>query len=319
MEQGKKNRLLTWLGTDFAKACFGYFLTAATMVSLTLIIHFLGIVNPNMILIAGLTVFTAIFGYGPGILAAIDMLVYSWYVFSDKTFTTFTDVGVQKFVVAAIGTLITLIFVAELHRRHYRATHKLEEDNTALHEENNVLQHATLTDPLTGINNRLAYRTAFPSLIGKKIFIAMIDIDDFKTINDTQGHPLGDHLLRKVARALSGSFGMDHCYRYGGDEFLVAMGDVSSADFLEYLTAAENFVASPGRNHDYGRVTISAGFVYGVPENEDDLRLMLAAADYNLYRAKKNGKASHVGSEFTREAAQAIDKDAHSHHYDPND
>ena len=319
MEQGKTNRLSTWLGTDFAKACLGYFLTAAIMVSLTLIIHFLGVLNPNMILIAGLTVFTALFGLGPGILAAIDMLVYSWYLFSDKTFTTFTSAGLQKFIVAAIGTLITLLFVAELHRRHYLATHKLEEDNTALHKENNVLQHATLTDPLTGINNRLAYRSAFPSLIGKKVYLAMIDIDNFKTINDTQGHPLGDHLLRKVARAITGSFGAEHCYRYGGDEFLIAMTDVSSADFLEYLSAAESFVAAPGRAHDYGQVTISAGFVYGVPENEEDLRLMLAAADHNLYRAKNNGKSCHVGSAFTREAAKAIDEAAHSHHYDPND
>ena len=73
------NKFIIWLQKDIVKTIGGYLLTVIGMVSLTLIAVFLSIPNPNMVLIMGLTVFTALFGYGPGLLAALDMILYSFY------------------------------------------------------------------------------------------------------------------------------------------------------------------------------------------------------------------------------------------------
>ena len=65
----------------------------------------------------------------------------------------------------------------------------------------------------------------------------------------------------------------------------------------------------------YKKVQCSAGFCHGTPESEEDVRLMVATADHNLYKAKNSGKGCHVGSPFQREAAKAISASDHSHHF----
>jgi diguanylate cyclase (GGDEF)-like protein len=78
-------------------------------------------------------------------------------------------------------------------------------------------------DALTGIGNRLALRRDYDSYQGHEVTVVMLDLNDFKLINDTRGHEEGDRILQEIGKLLSDTFGKDNCYRYGGDEFLVIL------------------------------------------------------------------------------------------------
>ena len=86
-------------------------------------------------------------------------------------------------------------------------------------------------DALTGIGNRLALRRDYESYQGHEVTVVMLDLNDFKLINDTRGHEEGDRVLQEIGKLLSDTFGKEHCYRYGGDEFLVIVPDISDSEF----------------------------------------------------------------------------------------
>src|SRR5205807_8389076 len=93
-------------------------------------------------------------------------------------------------------------------------------------------QEDSLTDPLTGLPNRrwmfvhLSRELSRAERLKGEVAIIVMDIDGFKTINDTYGHNVGDHALREVAAALQGALRpYDLCVRYAGDEFIVVLAD----------------------------------------------------------------------------------------------
>lgn len=313
------NKCLAWARSPIGKNVIQYGAAILIMGVLTLLVYFLPIPNPSVLLIAGLIVITALFGYAPGLLALIEMTIYSfWFYSTDHAFFRFDTPGITQLSVALFSGITMYVFVGELSRRHNKLTHDLEEANNSLLKDNRALKVASYTDALTGVNNRLAYRKKFPSYLGRPIFLAMIDIDDFKAANDKYGHGTGDHILRKVGRAITGAFGAENCYRYGGDEFLIVI-ETDETQFMEDLTHAESFISSLSDDYAYRQITSSTGFVFGTPESEEDLRLMLAEADHYLYQAKQYGKACHIGGPYDRAFALAINEKAHSQHYDPND
>ncbi len=151
------------------------------------------------------------------------------------------------------------------------------------------------TDPLTGLLNRrqldaeagrliqLARRTA------TSLSLAVIDVDNFKTINDTRGHHAGDDALRQVARMLSDRLRItDVVGRIGGDEFVVLLpgtGLSEAAALMDELR--KTFQAEGG-------LTLSIG-VTELSTEHTDLASLLAAADASLYEAKRGGRNRVVG------------------------
>ena len=93
----------------------------------------------------------------------------------------------------------------------------------------------TKIDALTGVGNRLALRRDYDSYQGHEVTVVMLDLNDFKLINDTRGHEEGDRILQEIGKLLSDTFGKDNCYRYGGDEFLVIVPDLSSSELEEKM------------------------------------------------------------------------------------
>jgi diguanylate cyclase (GGDEF)-like protein len=119
----------------------------------------------------------------------------------------------------------------------------------------------------------------------------MIDIDHFKRVNDTYGHPTGDDVIREVAARLSGSLRTENVVgRYGGEEFavLLALTDQDVTACLERLRRAVGDVPVPTRSGPL-TVTVSIGAALLRPA-DGDVSALLARADAALYEAKTSGR-----------------------------
>ena len=156
------------------------------------------------------------------------------------------------------------------------------------------------TDGLTGLFSRgyLAWRLAEEVVRCQKsrdpLSILMMDVDNFKHYNDTNGHPAGDEVLRRVAEALRRNFRKtDIVARYGGEEFSVVMSGLKKdqafalAERLRAYIEAQDF--PHGAKQPLGRVTISAG-VATFPQDAATGEELIKAADTALYEAKHAGR-----------------------------
>ena len=276
------------------------------MAVLCLVVYTFQVPNPNMILITGLVVFTSLFGGVSGAAAGIIMVVYSMFFFStDHSFFQYTPVNFQKLAIIILGVVLNGFFVGRLKLNHDELVTELLDANGMLEESNRLLKDASTVDTVTGLRNRFALRRDYNSYEDQSLFVMMMDLDNFKMINDNFGHGTGDQVLHRVGKLLGDSFGADRCYRYGGDEFLVI---VDQMDEMEFNRRANSLVEEVRKSHFGSQnlpVTISGGYVYGKTEGSEDLRLMIHQADVRLYEVKSQGKNQISGGKFHRGLASA--------------
>lgn len=174
--------------------------------------------------------------------------------------------------------------------------------NEAMQQQNQVLETLSITDSLTGLYNRskldaiLADELARFKRTQRQFALLMLDIDHFKTLNDTHGHITGDEILRSVARILLQSVrSIDYAARYGGDELIIILVD-TSAD-LAAKTAER--ICSHVENAQYGTngstiaVTVSIGIAQCQPDDMTPTAVF-ARADQALYQAKRAGRNRHI-------------------------
>ena len=262
----------------------------AIMAVLIIFVYFCNIPNPNMILITGLVLCSAVFGYGGGITAGIIMFFYTLFFFStENSFIHFTEQNIQKVFISLIGIVADLFLICSLKREEIKAFKDIKLLTEKLKHENKNLQVSSMQDSLTEIQNRLALRRDFDLYNNRELTVMMIDLDNFKTINDTYGHDAGDRALRETGVLLARTFGKNYCYRYGGDEFLVVCPDLSEREFLEKLKIM--LISKPSINIDGQTVNVdfSVGYVHGTVKDTDSLRQLLTIADKRMY-ASKNEK-----------------------------
>lgn len=161
-------------------------------------------------------------------------------------------------------------------------------------------QRSTRIDGLTGLLNHTAAKSQLKTMAStlactatpdRSLTVAMIDIDHFKSINDTYGHPVGDQVIRGLAWLLKGRLRTsDVIGRYGGEEFLVALPDVSPDKAREVIDRIREDFASLPHAHPTGALfaTFSAGIAcypdFDTGEN------LTEAADYALLEAKRRGR-----------------------------
>lgn len=166
-----------------------------------------------------------------------------------------------------------------------------------LREKAQRFQLLAITDPLTGLLNRRYLEERFSQEIERSkryqfpLSFVMMDIDGFKTFNDTFGHQAGDEVLRETAHCIRKSLrNFDVAARYGGEEFIVVLPetDVTSAMILaeRLRKAVANHFASENSKHP---VTISLG-VSSLSKTLQNRHQVIRAADQALYAAKKRGK-----------------------------
>ena len=174
---------------------------------------------------------------------------------------------------------------------------RLRERLVELEVENARLRQLSHHDELTGLANRRGFDAHLEKGIealaryGSVVTVLALDLDGLKRINDTQGHPAGDDVLRAVARVLTSSLRVsDTPARFGGDEFGIILPQTSEARAVQVaqrLTAAVEKIEVPGG----GRVTASIGVAGVVPTSDrQQTRIsVISRADRALYRAKHQG------------------------------
>ncbi len=172
----------------------------------------------------------------------------------------------------------------------------------------NAVHHAraesnALTDPLTGLPNGRSLQLRFEQEVararrhGRTFQLIMLDLDDFKIVNDTFGHKIGDRMLREVAGLVNGQLReYDFLARYAGDEFVALVPDVAFDQIEELRERIERIVSGFSiqvRGQGRARVGISVGAaVYG--NDGESLDQLVIAADQAMYRAKSTHKAGAV-------------------------
>jgi diguanylate cyclase (GGDEF)-like protein len=164
------------------------------------------------------------------------------------------------------------------------------------------IMHLAMTDSLTQAPNRRALMEqaghALARRNGSPLALLMIDVDHFKRINDTHGHPVGDEVLRKVAGRLAGRLrGHDFLGRYGGEEFCVIAPDTDHGGALTLAESLRETIAATTFNTECGElsVSISIGISLCPPNIMRGLKEVLAEADAALYAAKQAGRNRVAG------------------------
>ncbi|MEE8806981.1 MAG: EAL domain-containing protein [Lactimicrobium sp.] len=197
------------------------------------------------------------------------------------------DLGIFYFI--CVGTML-------LRRIWFAQTTWLQ---VQLSRTNSSLVKENRTDTLTELNSRGALRQDFPAYTGAFVCMAMMDIDDFKRVNDVFGHVYGDSLLKHVGDGMIKDLQSEKikCYRYGGDEFLVISRNVA---FDEFASRMEKFRKDFAKKMPDGTMSsFSIGISYGQMKNERSIRSCLQQADDCLYEAKALGKNQIVSRPFS--------------------
>ena len=166
--------------------------------------------------------------------------------------------------------------------------HTYNTQTVKLNEENELLKTISQTDALTGLRNRMALRNDYDTYTNREVTVMMLDLDNFKRINDTCGHEEGDRILAETGKLLSDTFGKDYCYRFGGDEFLVILPDVSESEFLTKLRPLRENTPQLLMNGKPSPVGYSIGFSHGIPSKVLNLRDLFDDADQNMYADKRS-------------------------------
>ena len=170
-----------------------------------------------------------------------------------------------------------------------------------LSRENELLKEASQTDALTGIRNRLGLRNDYDSYQDREVTVMLLDLDSFKMINDVYGHEEGDRVLSETGRLLADTFEKEHCYRYGGDEFLVIFPDLPEADFKEKLDLLMDKRPVLDREGAPTPVGYSVGYVHSIVDEKHDLRDLFAEADQKMYQIKRDRqRAAALSNELVK-------------------
>ncbi|HTO72166.1 MAG TPA: diguanylate cyclase [Gemmatimonadales bacterium] len=207
------------------------------------------------------------------------------------------EAGAERLAIMALGP--------RLHDRAYGAAeHELAGTlafaaaialkNAQLVEQ---LHSAATTDELTGLLNRRAMEERLEAETARALrhqlrtSVVLFDIDRFKLVNDSLGHPAGDRMLVLIADLLRAQCRtLDAVGRFGGDEFLVILPMTSPDEAMAFVGRLQQRVASLEQSHpEFGRPTLSLG-IAETPRHGSTVSEILAAADAALYRAKRSGR-----------------------------
>ena len=176
---------------------------------------------------------------------------------------------------------------------------KIEYKDTEEIRQEELLQSAATTDPLTGISNRKWFEERVNQIIqaaaesDQSIAIVMVDIDHFKKVNDIYGHQTGDVVIKGVAEILNTcKRQQDLLARYGGEEFIVCLPDSNPENTMLFCERVRREISNTSFRFgkEQIKVTASLGGFANTISQSNNLQEMTALADKALYHSKKSGR-----------------------------
>ena len=192
--------------------------------------------------------------------------------------------------------------VIRLRRRQQRGDH--------LHK---ALTQLALSDPLTGLSNRRAWEVEFRARVeeardqGRLLCLAIIDLDNFKHVNDLYGYVAGDEVIRMAAKSLFANVrSHDFVARYGGDEFVVLISDALPEAARAIIERTRFALCNALSQLPYGKVSASVGIAVIDSRNSNRPQDLFAAADRALHDAKASGRDQVVIATSIDGAAETL-------------
>ena len=174
---------------------------------------------------------------------------------------------------------------------------------TNIHEHKQaeaIIEHMAYYDSLTGLPNRTFFSINLAKVLeenkkaGDWVAVFFVDIDNFKTVNDSIGHSFGDELLQQVAKLLKPFAQEDFCARLGGDEFVLILPNIQSKEEIEQV--ANNILTSFEEPFCLDQreffISVSIGIAVA-PQDGEDGEILLKNADAAMYNAKQAGKNTY--------------------------
>jgi diguanylate cyclase (GGDEF)-like protein/PAS domain S-box-containing protein len=212
--------------------------------------------------------------------------------FSASKYPLYDDSG------TIIGTWGTTRDITDLKN----AEKELEHVNQEYELLNNKLKELSVIDELSGLHNRRHFYDTLTKTM--KIFarvrgrgyastfsLELMDIDDFKDVNDTYGHLVGDDVIRHIANLLKKNTRLsDYVFRYGGDEFAVILPDTDRQGSKEFANRLRTVVEATPYIHHGSRIKLTISLGTATYSDQVDSVELVQEADMNLYTSKSSGK-----------------------------
>lgn len=252
---------------------------------------------------------SAFFVFIAVILAAGVLTVHAYDVLSSSVSTSLyepeRDAGIAYLskllfgngVLLATALFFGMFFIYPLIRTQVKEEGKLRAMTASLSARSQTLEHAALTDALTGMQNRRYFDDALKEYleefarIGKPIGMMIIDLDHFKQINDTHGHDVGDEVLRAVADCLKDMTRYhDVVARLGGEEFAVVAPNMDSDMMIRLAERIRKAIAGMTILSGNVRIRVTASVGLAVWDRKESAEDFFRRADQQLYQAKNSGR-----------------------------
>lgn len=225
--------------------------------------------------------------------------MYVWY--NSSSFYMGTLYYVAQTISFAILFIISAFVYKIITNRYHRINKQYQElmkKNKKIIISEKEIKHLAYHDYLTGLPNRISLSEKVNSSIllssnmGKKLAVMFLDLDDFKIINDTMGHDIGDQLLIEVSNRLVNTVHKyDTVARIGGDEFIILLQDIKNLDYIN--TESKKILNCLNKPFDLNNqnfyITTSIGVAI-YPDDGEDAEELIKNADIAMYNAKTKDK-----------------------------
>lgn len=270
-----------------------------------------------------LSIYTSIQGHGPvpfimgmmviamlvqgHLLFLFILLLFCWLFVSAGLLFMLPIEEASSPILTCFTTMLIALFIARLAERSRVTQFEVLQE---LHEKNRLLEELAVQDPLTKLNNRryftnkLEMETARSLRYHHPLSLLIVDVDDFKKINDSDGHLVGDEVLIEIAALVNQQMRSDDIVcRYGGDEFVILLVEAGT----EQSKDIANRICDSINQHNFARashkVTVSIGYAQYVGQSLGDF---MQQADRMMYTSKKRGKnqVAFFGYDFGSETAK---------------
>lgn len=193
------------------------------------------------------------------------------------------------FVLAAIMGIMAVMQREKYLLQHFKDTLRLEKQSQFAH-------HQARTDALTGLPNRyslMGYLESYKGLVPENMLMIMIDVDNFKQLNDQYGHAMGDQALQNIANSLKVIVDQEQGYlaRYGGEEFIIFLENMSISHGRNICDILVKSI-SQSKYDELPKITISLGGYYSTGL-ESSISECIEVADQTLLDVKRSGKNAY--------------------------